>query len=66
MAKLIKRNNNLPTIPDSVPDKVETYAGKHTARVTNTYKQPDGSDVKLTRRINKDLSVSDIIERRHK
>ena len=66
MGKLINQNSNLPVIPDSTPDKVETYAGKQTARVTNTYKQSDGSDVKVTRRINKDLTISDIIEYRHK
>ncbi|MBD5154582.1 MAG: hypothetical protein HDT15_05790 [Oscillibacter sp.] len=48
------------------PSKVKTFAGKTTARVTGSFPQPDGSVYKITRRINKDLSISDIIEHRHK
>ena len=47
------------------PDKVETFAGKETARVTKIYNQSDGSVVKVTRKINKDGSISDKIEYRH-
>ena len=63
MGKLIKYDKNLP---DANPDKTETYAGKYTARVTQTFNQPDGSTVKTTRKINKDGSISDKIEHRHK
>ncbi len=48
------------------PGKIKTFAGKTTARVTSSFPQPDGSVYKMTRRINKDLSISDIIEHRHK
>ncbi len=47
------------------PDKVETFAGKQTVRVTRTYNQSDGSVVKATRKINKDGSISDKIEHRY-
>ncbi|MCD7731616.1 MAG: hypothetical protein LUI05_09015 [Oscillospiraceae bacterium] len=59
-------NKNLPSIPSKKPDKVETWAGKKTARVTKTYTQEDGSTVKATRKINSDGSISDKIERRYK
>ncbi len=60
-----KRNNTLPVLPTSEPDKVDTYAGKQTARITKSYKQEDGSVIKATRKINKDGSISDKIEYRH-
>ena len=66
MGNLIKRNNNLSVFPDAKPDKTETFAGKHTARVSKIFNQPDGSTVKLTRKINKDGSITDKIEHRHK
>ena len=59
-------NNNLPSIPAGKPSKIETYAGKETARVTKTYEQPDGSKVKATRKINKDGTITDKLEHRHK
>ncbi len=58
--------NKLPTLPGGQPNKIETWAGKHTARVTKTFEQPDGSIVRATRKINKDGSISDKIEHRHK
>ena len=66
MGKLAKKNNNLPALPKLSPDKTETYAGKWTARVTQIFNQPDGSIVKKTRKINKDGSITDKIEHRHK
>ena len=66
MGKLIKQNSNLPTITSKNPDKIETWAGKQTARVTKIFDQPDGSTIKTTRKINKDGSITDKIERRHK
>lgn len=66
MGKLAKLNNDLPAIPSKNPDKTETWAGKHTARVTNTFNQPDGSTFRTTRKINKDGSITDKIEHRHK
>lgn len=60
-----KKNSFLPIVPTTQPVKVETYAGKHTARVTKIFKQPDGSTVKATRKINKDGSISDKIEHKH-
>ena len=71
MANSAKKDNALSIISTKItttaaPDKVETYGGKGTARVTKSYNQPDGSTVKLTRKINKDNSISDKIEHRHK
>ena len=66
MGKLTKKNNNLPALPKMNPDKTETFAGKWTARVTQTFSQPDGSTIKKTRKINKDGSITDKIEHRHK
>lgn len=65
MEKLAKRDNVLPKIPISKPDKIETYAGKQTARVTKSFAQPDGSVIIATRKINKDGSISDKVEHRH-
>lgn len=69
MAKKAKNNElsvpGLKEITTGTPDKVETYGGKNTARVTKFYDQPDGSTVKMTRKINKDNSISDKIEHRH-
>ena len=66
MGKLIKKDSNLPTIKSKNPDRTETWAGKQTARVTKIFNQPDGSTIKTTRKINKDGSITDKIERRHK
>lgn len=65
MGKPAKRENALPVMPTAKPNKVDTYGGKETARVTKTYNQPDGSIIKATRKINKDGSISDKIEHRH-
>ena len=45
---------------------VTSVKGKYTARVTKIFNQPDGSTVKATRRINKDGSITDKIEHRHR
>ena len=66
MGRLTKQKTKLPTLPAKSPDKTETWAGKHTARVTQTFKQPDGSTVRATRKINKDGSITDKVEHRHK
>ena len=66
MGKLTKQNAKLPTLPAKSPDKTETWAGKYTARVTKIFNQPDGSTLKATRRINKDGSITDKIEHRHR
>ena len=63
MGKIVKSISNVPA---NRPDKTETYAGKHTARVTHTYNQADGSTIKTTRKINKDGSITDKLEHRHK
>ena len=47
------------------PDKIETWAGKYTARVSRSFNQPDGSVIKQTRRFNKDGSITDKVEVRH-
>lgn len=65
MGKVAKKSNFLLDIPTTKPNKVETYAGKQTARVTKSFDQPDGSVIKATRKINKDGSISDKIEYRH-
>lgn len=65
MGEIVKKGN-LPIVPTTKPDKVETYSGKQTARVTKIFKQADGSTIKATKKINKDLSVSEKIEYRHK
>lgn len=64
MGKLVE-SNSFPMQQANEPDKVETFAGKYTARVTKTYSQPDGTVVKATKKINKDGSVSDKLEYRH-
>ena len=66
MGKLTKKSNNLLAFFDMIPDKTETVSGKWTARVSKIFIQPDGSIIKLTRRINKDGSITDKIEHRHK
>ena len=66
MRELMKKGNNLLAKFDMTPDKTETFAGKCTARVSKIFKQSDGSIVKLTRKINKDGSITDKIEHRHK
>lgn len=66
MSKLIKIDSVLSIPETTKPDKVETFKGKHTARVTQSFKQQSGSVVKVTRKINKDLTISDKIEYRHK
>lgn len=68
MASVDKSNKvEKPSVRQAVyfNPKVETHKGKQTARVTKSYKQSDNSVIKLTRRINKDFSISDIVEFRH-
>jgi len=65
MGKLIKRNDSLPSLPARQPDKTETYAGKHTARVTHIYNDEDGSEWRATKKINKDGTITDKLEHRH-
>lgn len=65
MGKMVEQYNNLSIIPKAKPDKVETYAGKETARVTKIYEGED-STIKATKKINKDGSISEKIERRYK
>jgi len=65
MGKLIKKSDSLLSIPARQPDKTETYAGKHTARVTHIYNNEDGSQYRATRKINKDGSITDKLEHRH-
>ena len=59
MGNLTKKNNNLPVFPNTNPDRTETFAGKWTARVSKIFNQPDGSTIKLTRKINKDGSITE-------
>jgi hypothetical protein len=66
MGKEIIKVGDLSVIPSSKPDKIDTYAGKQTARVTKTFNQPDGSEIRATKKINKDGSITDKIEHRHK
>ena len=66
MGKLAKKSTSLPAIPNTTDEKTETYAGKYTARVTKVYQQNDGSTIKRTCKINKDGSITDKIEHRHK
>ena len=66
MGKLIKRGGNILGTTDREPDKTETWAGKVTARVTQVFNQDDGSVVKKTRKINKDGTITDKLEYRHK
>ncbi len=65
MGELVKRDNIFPAMQTTKPDKVETFAGKQTVRITKSYKKPDGSIVKITRKINKDGSISDKVEHRY-
>ena len=66
MGKLIKRGSNILGTTDREPDKTVTWAGKFTARVTQVFNQEDGSVVKKTRKINKDGTITDKLEYRHK
>lgn len=66
MNKLAKTKDVVSLSNLGVPDKVETWAGKCTARVTKIFEQSDDSVIKLTRKINKDGSLTDKIERRYK
>lgn len=59
-----KLSTLMPATSDAAPDKVTTWSGKHTARVSKSYSQPDGSVVIATQRINKDGSISRKIEHR--
>lgn len=63
--ELIKKDNSVSNLPQRKPDKTETYAGKHTARVTRIYNNDDGTEYKATRKINKDGSITDKVEHRH-
>ena len=63
--KELKMYNSFKEIVKNTADKVETYAGKETARLSKSYNQSDGSVIKVTRKINKDGSISDKIEHRY-
>lgn len=65
MGEMIPMNNIIPGDVKQKPDKIETYAGKQTARVTKIFKKEDGSQYKFTRKINKDGSITDKIEHKH-
>ena len=65
MGDIVKKNNTMPIVPTTKPDKVETYGGKQTARVTKIFKQTAGCTDKATIKINKDGSITDKIEHRH-
>lgn len=65
MNELSDNNNFLPRLNGRQPDKIKTYAGKNTARVTNIYNNADGSQYRATRKINKDGSITDKLEHRH-
>lgn len=65
MFDLIKKNNALPNISGRQPDRTVTYGGKCTARVTKEFDNDDGSQYRVTRKINKDGSITDKIEYRH-
>ena len=68
MGKLIKTDKSGSILSKIISGacKTETFAGKTTARVTKKFPQPDGSILKVTRKINKNMTVSDILEYRHK
>ena len=68
MGKLIKSDNAASILGKIITGacKTETFAGKTTARVTKKFLQSDGSILKVTKKINKDMTVSDILEHRHK
>lgn len=61
----LSNNSFLPNLNGKQPDKTETYAGKHTARVTKVYNDADGSQYRATRKINKDGSITDKMEHRY-
>ena len=66
MGKLIPKDGSLTSSNlERKPDKIETYAGKYTARVTQTFNNDDGTQYKKTRKINKDGSITDKLEHRH-
>lgn len=65
MGKLAKQNSTFQMPAVNNPDRTETWSGKYTARVTQIFNQSDGSIIKATRKINKDGSITDKIEKRY-
>jgi hypothetical protein len=65
MNNLVKWNGLFSSLLERQPDKTETHAGKHTARVTKIFNNGDGSQYRATRKINKDGSITDKLEHRH-
>ena len=65
MSSLTKEEKHVPGMPMRRPDKIETFAGKFTARVTKVFINEDGSQYRATRRINRDGTITDKIEHRH-
>ena len=65
MGDMVPKNNYNPSNVERKPDKIETYAGKQTARVTKIFKNDDGSQYKFTKKINKDGSITEKIEHKH-
>lgn len=64
---VIEKNNFLSLIQSTEKSgKMKTFVGKTTERDTGIFPRSYGSLYKITRRINKDFSISDIIEHRHK
>lgn len=57
-------SNLVSKVPKKQADKIQTYAGKTTARVTKTYRNVDGTTIKATIKINKDGTITEKIERR--
>ena len=64
--KLTTTNGLLSVFSKEESIKTETYSGKETARVTKIQKQSDGSELRATKKINKDGSITEKLERRHR
>lgn len=65
MNNLVLTNSGLPNTPERKPDRIETYSGKKSVRLTKVFKNEDGSETRLTRKINQDFSITDKVEYRH-
>ena len=66
MGKLTKMNNNLPAIPSKKPDK-QKHGQENTLLVLQKHSiNQTGLLFRATRKINKDGSITDKIEHRHK
>ena len=64
MGDIVKKNNTMPIVPTTKPDKVETY-GESKQRVLPRFLNSQTVLQSKQQKINKDGSITDKIEHRH-